>query len=238
MTGNVTDIRKGLKVGTRAIKCNSAGHNVADNFIYACTFSTSGNGELIRISGAGDCATLGTIEISNPTCGDVDENSQYWAAVDGKAFVQYDLRPGSANYSKLISKGTAAPDLYVIDWAYVPDKGNNLWGLGTEPGTSVRATTSVVKFNGATKVWTTVKKFGDIAGLTGGAANSRNTWGAIYATDDGFLYGSENNSGEIWRFPVPENGVGEPVGVPIKFSIGPPSAWGNDGARCINAASL
>lgn len=212
---------------------NAMGYNVADNFLYAATFDAAPY-DLIRISGTGDCVNVGSLNTSfTSTCGDVDENSQYWAARDGKDWIQVDLKPGSATYGQTITKGVASPSMYVIDWAYVPKKGNYLWGVGCESDT--RASTYLMRFDRTAKSWTTVVSFGNIAG-TGGT--NRNTWGAVYASDDGYLYGSENNSGEIWRFPLPNNGVGVPSGLPMRISTGPYSPGGNDGARCIKASNI
>lgn len=232
-TGVVTTIKSGMAIGSRTLKMNAMGYNVADNFLYAATFDAAPY-DLIRISGTGDCVNMGSLNISfTSTCGDVDENSQYWAARDGKDWIQVDLKPGSATYGQTITKGVASPSMYVIDWAYVPKKGNYLWGVGCESDT--RASTYLMRFDRTAKSWTTVVSFGDIAG-TGGT--SKNTWGAVYASDDGYLYGSENNSGEIWRFPLPNNGVGVPSGLPMKISTGPYSPGGNDGARCIKASNI
>lgn len=213
---------------------NAMGYNVGDNFLYA-TANDLKPYNLVRISGAGDCTVLGGLTISSaPNCGEVDENSQYWASASGQAWVQIDLKPGSTTYGRQVSNGVASPSGSVVDWAYVPKKGNFLWGLAydsTSPGSS---STYLLKFDRSSKTWSTVTKLGDIAG----SSSTRNVWGAVYATDDGFLFGSENNSGEIWKFPIPDNGVGVPSGSPVKISNGPISSGGNDGARCIKASNI
>jgi hypothetical protein len=49
-------------------------------------------------------------------------------------------------------------------------------------------------------------------------------FGAMYGMNNGTLYGSNNQNGEIWQFPV--------GGRPFRVSSGPISN-SNDGARCV-----
>jgi hypothetical protein len=158
--------------------------------------------------------------------------TQDWASSGGTSWIQLDLRPGSATFGKELDSGISTPQYTVIDWAYVPGGGDYLWGLGydntTDPATSP---TYLMRFDRTTHVWTTLTNFGVIASsqLSPPAANA---WGAVYASDGGFIYGSENNSGEIYRFPLPGNGT-----TAVKISNGPKSTQ-NDGARCHLAASV
>lgn len=52
-------------------------------------------------------------------------------------------------------------------------------------------------------------------------------FGATYASSDGFLYGSENTLGNIYKVSIQT-----PYSI-VKFADGPAS-YSNDGARCIN----
>lgn len=231
-TGSYVTVKASMGDGT---SINAMGYNVGDNYLYAAATAKVPN-SLLKISASGDVVNLGSLGISFVVnSGDVDEASQYWASAGGKDWVQVDLKPGSSTYGKTVTKGTAVPVYTIVDWAYVPRGGNYLWTLGfdnsarTAPGGS---NTYLMKFDRASKAWTTVIKFGDIAGS---GDSQRNAWGAVYASDDGYLYGSENFSGEIWRFPV--NATGPPSASPVKISNGP-AANGNDGARCINAVNI
>lgn len=233
-TGSFVTVKASMGDGSAI---NAMGYNVADNFLYAATI-TKAPYSLLRISGSGDLTNLGSLNITfMANCGDVDENSQYWGSTGGKDWTQVDLRPNSPTFGRTVTTGTATPAQGIIDWAYVPDAGNYLWSLGYDSTSrsQVKASnTYLLRFDRAAKSWTTVVKFGDIAGVGDG---TRNAWGAVYASDDGYLYGSENFSGEIWRFPIPSNGTGAPTASPTKISNGP-AATGNDGARCINAANI
>ncbi|ETN44101.1 uncharacterized protein HMPREF1541_10651 [Cyphellophora europaea CBS 101466] len=85
----------------------------------------------------------------------------------------------------------------MYDWAYVPTKGNYLWTVAadtSQPRTSQQ--TYLMRFDRTAKTWFTVGSFGVLVNT------GTNTWGAVYASADGFLYGSENNSGRIFRFNV------------------------------------
>ena len=79
-----------------------------------------------------------------------------------------------------------------------------------------------MQFSMATLSWTLVGTYGT---TVTGQANPG--FGAVYATADGYLFGSEGYSGQIWKFSVQL-----PL-TAILISQGPTSA-SNDGARCID----
>lgn len=200
------------------------GYNLGDNYLYA---AYGGNAPtLLRIAGTGEAVSLGPLNVTTAlNTGDVDENSQYWGSAGGAQWVQVDLRPGSPTFGRTVANGTASPQNGVLDWAYVPRGGDNLYGLGW----NTLQGTVLMQFSRATKSWTTSTNYGQIvSSLLTGARN----WGAVYASDDGFLYGSENGSGEIWRFSLPANGT---TAVKVADGI---KASANDGARCIRARNL
>lgn len=212
------------------IQINGMGYNIADNLLYAAYLNPPSS--LLRISGTGDAQLVGSLGNNwMVTCGEVDENSQYWASSSGVQWTQMDLKPDSPTYAKVVKSGTATlSGLTVYDWAYVPGRGNFLWGLGFNNGGDAPCNTYLLQFNRTSTTWTTVHNFGDVTG----SSSKRNQWGAVYASDDGYLFGSENNSGHIYRFSFPVNGV---VAQPEKISNGPPTS-SNDGARCIKAANI
>ncbi|KAI1501373.1 hypothetical protein F5X99DRAFT_428502 [Biscogniauxia marginata] len=217
-TGSATLVKGDVGDGRNI---NAMGYNVGDNFLYAAIGGVPGN--LIRISASGDSAIVNSLNLTTAaTAGDVDENSQYWVTSNGRQWSQIDLLPGSPTFGTTRDSGTAIlPEMTVIDWAYVPGGGNYLYGLGHN---ALYASTVLMSFDRATHTWSTLTDFGNIAG--------RNAWGAVYASDDGYLYGSENHSGQIWRFPLPGRGI-----TPVRISDGPQTV-NNDGARCIRAENL
>ncbi|KAK8094605.1 hypothetical protein PG997_001290 [Apiospora hydei] len=199
------------------------GYNVGDNFLYGA-IGQGANTDLIRIAASGDSIILGSLNGTagvNLNAGDVDENNHYWATASGKQWIQVDLKPGSPTFLRTLASGTANPTYSQIDWAYVPGGGNYLWGLAFNTGYT---STYLQRFDRTTRTWSVFTNFGNVAG--------NNQWGAVYASDDGFLYGSENTSGQIWKFPLPVNGTAA-----VKISNGP-AASSNDGARFIKAANV
>lgn len=226
-----TLIRVNISTGTQEVvksnvlpagnNLNAMGYNLADNFLYAAQAQSPW--QIACIAANGDTSNVaplnGTVAYN---CGDVDERSHYWATASGRDWIQVDLKPGSAQYGKRIAGGTATlPSGYTMyDWAWVPGGGDTLYGVaqnGTKTGSILMG------FSRTTKAWTELTNFGNVAG--------DNQWGALYASDDGFLFGSENVAGRIYRFPLPGKGSAA-----IFVSSSSKSSL-NDGARCANAAA-
>ena len=164
--------------------------------------------------------------------GDVDENSHYWATDKGNKWVQIDLKPGSTTYGQTLSTGTVtkAPDSAVYDWAYVPGIPYYLYAIGYEYNLlGLFTNTYLLQFDRRTKTWKTITNYGNIVPKLLGSS----TWGAVYASDDKALFASENESGVIWKFSLPESGstTAKQMSPGLKAST-------NDGARCINARGL
>jgi hypothetical protein len=220
-TGSTSLIRSNVGNGVDSI--NAIGYNSLDNYLYgAIYYNSNSTASLLRISANGDSSIVLPLSITGggiPSAGDVDENGQYWATVGGKFWIQVDLRPGSPTYGTTRASGLASLLNTVPDWAYVPGGGDALYGFAY---TLLGLSTTLVRFDRTLKLWTIVKDFGNIAGS--------NTWGAVYTGADGYLYGSENTSGQIWRFPVP--GTVNANTSPLKIANGPAYS-SNDGARCI-----
>ncbi|KAK8106335.1 proline rich protein 5MeD [Apiospora kogelbergensis] len=199
---------------------NAMGYNSLDNYLYAAIGTTPGN--LLRIAANGDSQQLGSLDLTKAAnSGDVDELGYYWASASGTDYVHE------------AAAGVPAARLGVRAARGRLGGGNFLWALGYDEllplGNILSLNIYLLQFDRGSKGWTTVKTFGNVAGLI---FDGKNVWGAVYASNDGYLYGSENYSGEIWRFPLPGNP--NPV---QKVSKGPAST-NNDGARCIKAQGL
>lgn len=108
----------------------------------------------------------------------------------------------------------------MYDWTYVPGGGNNLYGISVDSvgGTFLNA------FNRLSHIWSRVGTgYGTIYPGNG-------VVGAVYASQDGYLYGSENSGGKIYKFSMD--------GTTAVFISTGPTASSNDGAHCIlNAAT-
>lgn len=203
---------------------NAMGYSLADNFLYAALSQSPYS--LIRIAGNGDATTVASFNTTIAyNCGDIDDRSSYWATLYGGSWTQVDLLPGSATFGKLVANGTATsmPSGYrVYDWVYVPGGGDALYGIAN-PSDGSRSV--LMSFGRANKTWTQLTDFKHVAGS--------NQWGALYASDDGYLFGSENNAGVIWKFPLPFKGPS--VNATFVTTCNPSSL--NDGARCLKAAA-
>lgn len=211
--------------------------------MYAALGATPGS--LVRIAANGDAQTLGSLGLTAAVnTGDVDENGYFWAAADRKQWWQFDLRPGSATFSQAVATGTAtgaaAPAYPILDWAYAPNpalastgqQNCCLYALGYDDTLNlglIEHNTYLLQFNRTSKAWATLTNYGNLAGTILGG---KSVWGAVYAADDGFIYSSENTSGELWRFPLSTAGGAKPQ----KMATGPAS--NNDGARCMKAQGL
>ena len=195
------------------------GFNPFDNYLYASN-NVNGTLYLIRIGGSGAWQNLLPLNRTgtNYNCADFDSNGLWWAAIGGGVFTAVDLKPGSPTYGQTIVNGTATPPYVTIDWVHVPGTGPYLWSLGYSLNPSQ---SHLMRFSRQNYTWTEITNLGNVTG--------QNQWGAIYPGANKTFYASENNSGQIWRFPLPNSTSG--LTGPQLQAYGPPSS-SNDGARC------
>ena len=215
---------------------DAIGYNVLDDFVYGLAQTGIGAGDLIRI-GAGGQSQL-VVENLTPnilnndltifTVGDVDDQGGYWAATsligsNAQTWFRVNLAPDTAGYGTVTNQGTATLPYPIYDWVYVPGAGNYLYALGTVPLVLIPpqlATTALIRFDRTTQTWSEVKNYGTIIGT--------NTWGATFATSNGNIYAVESITGQIWKFPVTNNGSASFVSQFVPQGL-------IDGARCFNA---
>ncbi|KAK7754819.1 hypothetical protein SLS62_003133 [Diatrype stigma] len=205
---------------TAANNVNAIGYNVLDDYLYGIANPSR---QLVRISSAGASsvvATFDTTQMADATAnvGDIDGDGHFWFGSAGRSWYEVDLVPGSPTYGTVLAKGTAnlPSGLTVADWVYVPAAGAYLWTVArasNEGGRSV-----LLRFSLATKEWEVIARYSVLA--PGG-------FGALYGINNGTLYASNNQNGEIWAFDVLGSGV-----APYLASSGPVSG-SNDGARCV-----
>ncbi|QPC63673.1 hypothetical protein HYE67_005904 [Fusarium culmorum] len=201
---------------------NGIGYNRFDDYIYGMHQDDSGS-QLIRIGGDGTSTMLSARTNDRlVNMGDIDNQGRFWISNNGGPWWVIDLMPGSSTYGKIIMSGTASTSgLKSADWAFVPGGGDYMWSVMYN---SDGSTSTLCRFSRTSYTWQTMKTFGDVAG--------NNVWGALYASGDGMLYGSENTSGQIFQFPIAPS-----IGNPKFIATGPVSSW-NDGARCIDSQNL
>ncbi|KYK56343.1 hypothetical protein DCS_03341 [Drechmeria coniospora] len=204
---------------------NAIGYNVMDNYIYGATYTSSlGPGNLIRIGAGGETLVL---PISMPfftTCGDVAPDGQFYIlGAEGTgstpAWAQIDLSDSSSpSYGNVVARGNTRITQAVRDWAYVPGAGNFLWTYA-DTGASPNVV-GLFRWDLTTHAFTGVRNLFTISYTS--------HIGAVYASADGYLYGSDNVSGRIYRVNVTSS-------QPYQLVSSGPRSGGNDGARCVNA---
>jgi uncharacterized repeat protein (TIGR01451 family) len=198
------------QIGSITDSVNATGYNQTDNYMYGWDVATgqpvtvASDGTLTQLGKPAGLPATGTFVI-----GDVDPSGHYWITDTGGNWFEIDYAAGSPTYGQLLDSGTAtgpavAAFSSVRDWVYID---GSLYGVGAGP--------SLLKFDTASNQITSV------ASLPTLPANS---YGAGYADAAGYLYFSNNTTGEIYRIDPTD-------GSTIDLSSGPSSA-GNDGARC------
>lgn len=190
----------------------SLADNALDNTLYGVQ-NTSPAPRIIRIGADGTVVGARTLPVAPGAynTGDVDENGEFWIAYQGKNWVHLRLSDQT-----IIDSGTATLSLSIFDWAYVPGGGNFLYAIAVDGS----GQTFLYRFNRTSHTWAQV-------GAGYGAIYPANgVVGAVYASQDGFLYGSENTQGKTYKFTLDGN--------TSSFVIQGPTATSNDGAHCIN----
>lgn len=208
----VTGQKKLIKSDISPNIVQAIGYNAYDNNIYGVV--NSNPAQIARIDAKGTLTLLKEIPSAYGTsfnAGDVDENGHFWISFSGKAWLQIDLKT-----LNILASGTATSTLAVADWAYVPGGGNYLFGVTVDG----YGNANLQKFNRGTKTWQVVGTgYGQIFPGYG-------VVGAVYATQDGFLYASENTGGKIYKLSLD--------GRTSTFITTNPTTSNNDGAHCIN----
>ncbi|KAK3320273.1 hypothetical protein B0T19DRAFT_468504 [Cercophora scortea] len=202
---------------------NAIGYNVRDNFLYGRQGPADGPYNLVRIHSDGTDEVITSLDsipssVGDPNTGDIDARGYYWLSSAGGAWWKIDLRhPSNDSFGTIIDSGTADNLGYnIADWVYIPSAGRYLYAIGTK---GVPNTSTLLRFHlrgDEQYTWTVVRDF-EVDGLPSG------TWGAQYGVDTGYVYASDNASGEIWRFPVSESG-----GDAVKEADGPASGLNDD----------
>lgn len=205
---------------------NAVGYNVHDNFVYGWD-NTANN--LVRIHEdftVEDLTITGFTTTTNIIIGDVDENGHFWfidgnGHANGQDYYAIDVTvPGTT--MPIASSGTVsgipANHTAGADWAFVPG-GTGLYRV-MHDGDNDQGRLMV--FDRTSGAFSSVGLI-DQSQLPHGDQHE----GAFYADADGFLYGSNNTDGNIYRINIQDSTA-------VLFSNGPASN-ANDGARCANA---
>lgn len=200
---------------------NAVGYNVLDNYVYG--FGTgptpSETDGIVRVGGDASTTVLGVpagVTPRNYHIGDIDENGHYWVT-GGDVWYQVDLDSSSPTYFEVLSSGSKE-GVGLADWSYVPNGANSLYFVAYNNGTSH----DLYRFDRGTK------QFHNLGSL--GILGDGGDFGATYADSEGFLYASQNSTGQIFRIDVDN--------VSATLFANGPSTSNNDGARCFTAPVL
>ncbi|GHF16714.1 hypothetical protein GCM10017786_58290 [Amycolatopsis deserti] len=193
---------------------NAVGFNTLDDYFYGF----DNQGHLVRVNADGSLTDLGTpTPGENFNVGDFDSEGHLWVtrSVNPANWYEIDLAPGSATYGQVIASGSIATPAGLnsgADWSWIDGA---LYKVGSGAG----GVPHLLKFDPATGAETDA---GPIIGMP-----NNPLVGATYADAAGYLYSSDNNTGDIYR-------IDPKTGQAILASHGPASG-GNDGARCASA---
>lgn len=197
---------------------NGVGYNTLDDYFYGIA---SDNGHLVKIGANGSLTDLGVPAGTAGVAfnvGDFDAAGHYWVTTSASPsdYFEIDLAPGSPTYGTVVSsgsKGLTGGLFPGADWGFTN-------GAFYSVGTDADENSILVKFDPATGTQTN----DGVLTNSAGAPVSGLLVGAVYVDAAGYLYASDNPTGNISRINVTTAQL-----VPV--STGPASG-GNDGARC------
>jgi uncharacterized repeat protein (TIGR01451 family) len=209
-------------IATPPTGVNAVGYNTLDNYMYGIN-----NGNVVAVAQDGTSTIIGNPGLDPNVgyqVGDFDDAGHLWVTQGGAGGIQnyYEIDlsdQSSATYNTIIKSGTTSrpaglPSL-PSDWVFVNDAFYGLVGPGTGTGAA-----QLVRFDPNAGTWT-------VQATIAATAGQDRVYGAGYADAQGYLYFSNNTSGEIFRVD-PRTNTG------IDLAAGPAAA-GNDGARCADA---
>lgn len=229
---------------------NGVGYNAIDGWYYGPVPVGQTGGELQFTATSPDLATqtdlwapdfsgVGYLSAAGfpagVNIGDVSPDGVWYGSTaepTGATWFSMDVDPGSPTFGTVLSGddsyGTGSTNNQPgDDWSY---HDGFLWSVGfnaTTRNTLIFRMDPAAGRQSAMSVWAFK---GSLAAPDGqnpsGQPGGGSSWGATYLDDAGFLYASNNGTGQIWRFDLTD------AAAPAQFfAYGPPST-GNDGARC------
>lgn len=187
------------------------------------------------------------------TSGTIDDGNFYWVAWNNaKAYAKIDMNIGSLDYGKVAETGNTSlfylenqAQYYTVnDWAFLGGSANRTGKLyavaGQNMGNNVYKTHLLYMATVADPAtipantrlaWKRLASY-DLEGGTNPTTGKvgKADWGAMYPSNDGYLYATENTAGRVYRFNITS-----PLTAPQYVMQGPEGTT-NDGARCVGAA--
>lgn len=176
----------------------------------------------------------------------------YIAWSNGREYAKINLQFGSPDYGKVVESDTGLTGLnsttqlsnngqyfVVSDWAFLggATRAGKIYTIAGQPLGNNQFNTRLLSWDPNTKTWTLLASYLGLNGGQGPAWTNPNgtpnsgqgvaQWGAMYPTQDGFIYATENNSGKIYKF-----NVDNPSATAFQEVASGPQGGSNDGARC------
>jgi uncharacterized repeat protein (TIGR01451 family) len=214
-------------IGSTPNQTNAVGYNAVDGYFYGMQTATPSPGPytwtLVRIHSDGTVDDLGvptgpggtmaSVGSSYPI-GEVDPNGHYWA-VDTVSATWYEVDLTTPTPTVLRSGTLTIPATTggIADWTYI---NGTLYSVANPAVAGAAA--HLVRFDPATGA---LVDLGTVGFPDGGI-------GAVFADASGYLYASQNATGNIYR-------VDPATRQTILASPGQQPSPGNDGARCASA---
>lgn len=230
---------------------NAAGYHSGEDYIYAIAQTNNQNGYVVRIGRDGSVERVLngvsiTQTISSITSGTIDSSGFFWVAwANGREYAKINLQFGNADYGKVVDSGLTNLNsttqlnnngqYYVVsDWAFLggATRAGKIYMVAGQPKGSNTYDSQLLSWAPDTKTWTLLATYTGLSGGTGPTTGPNGgvgiaQWGAMYPTNDGFLFATENNSGRIYKF-----NVDSPSSTAFQQVAQGPQGGSNDGARC------
>lgn len=232
---------------------NAAGYHSGEDYIYAIAQTTGSNGYVVRIGRDGSVErVLNGVSITQTTTsitsGTISSDGFFYIAwSNGREYAKINLQFGSADYGKVVESDTGLTNLnsstqlnnngqyfVVSDWAFLggATRAGKIYTIAGQPLGNNQFNSRLLSWAPDTKTWTLLATYTGLSGGTGPTTGPNGgvgiaQWGAMYPTQDGFLFATENNSGKIYKF-----NVDNPSSTAFQQVASGPQGGSNDGARC------
>jgi hypothetical protein len=216
---------------------NAIGYNAADNFVYGMSTQKPTVGQLVRIGSNGAVKALGrpaNLPLRGWISGATDASGNLWltsANQSGNRIYPYlwrvNIETNRAAPFLIKNAKTGKPiqflgdDVAFIDDALYALSGNYLYKIGLPSGlVTMTKISSLPGFH--------------IATVNGKARKVTDQFGAAWVDNDGNLYYSRNDFGQIYQ--ISDYTSGRPT--VIKTSLVGPKTHNNDGANCYDGLTV
>ncbi|RDA86135.1 hypothetical protein CP532_3061 [Ophiocordyceps camponoti-leonardi (nom. inval.)] len=194
-------------------------YNPLDRLLYGIDFDT-----VVRIYRNGTTEPVQQLPFV-PTMGAIDREGRYWASIVGKDYATVDLHPSARPRGTILTRGkstfprTGVRMRFPTGWTISPMDPFHAYGIGFDYSVNRPA---LFRWKSLTATWEHVS--------TGTEMVNGDSFSAVVATNDGVIYGLEDETGDLVYY----NTI-EPYDMSVIRRVGPVSKRtprGNTAARC------